>query len=58
MGSRGATDSDRDTPNCVVMRLEIGHIKNGVKERDPSAFITTHSLSDVEGWLIKKAAPH
>lgn len=58
MGSRGATESDRDTPNCVVTRLEIGHIKNAVKERDPLAFITTHPLSDDGGGLIRKAAPH
>jgi uncharacterized membrane-anchored protein YitT (DUF2179 family) len=58
MGGKGATDSDRDILYCVVTRLEIGHIKNTVKEIDPSAFITTHSLSDVEGGLIKKAVLH
>ncbi|HMJ08072.1 MAG TPA: YitT family protein [Pyrinomonadaceae bacterium] len=43
---------------CVVTRLEIGNIKNAAKEIDPNAFITTHSLSDVDGGLIKKPFLH
>lgn len=58
MGSRGVADSDQDILYCVVTRLEIGNIKNVVKEIDPTAFITTHSLSDVEGGLVKKTALH
>jgi uncharacterized membrane-anchored protein YitT (DUF2179 family) len=39
---------------CVVTRLEIGGVRNLAKEIDPEAFITTHSLNDVDGGLIKR----
>ena len=58
IGSRGETDTERDILYCVVTRLEIGNIKTVVREIDPNAFITTHSLSDVEGGLIKKNILH
>lgn len=58
MGSKGVGNSEQDILYCVVTRLEIGSIKNVVREIDPTAFITTHSLSDVEGGLIKKPALH
>lgn len=58
MGSKGVSNSEQEILYCVVTRLEIGSIKNVVREIDPAAFITTHSLSDVEGGLIKKAALH
>lgn len=58
IGSRGETNSQRDILYCVVTRLEIGDIKNVVKEIDPTAFVTTHSLSEVDGGLIKKPALH
>ncbi len=58
LGTRGEADGDRDILYCVVTRLEIGSIKNVVKEIDPTAFVTTHSLSEVNGGLIKKPALH
>lgn len=58
MGSKGVSDSDLEILYCVVTRLEIGSIKNVIREIDPAAFITTHSLSDVEGGLIKRSALH
>jgi uncharacterized membrane-anchored protein YitT (DUF2179 family) len=58
MGSTGVSDSQHEILYCVVTRLEIGSIKNVVREIDPSAFMTTHSLSDVEGGLIKRADLH
>lgn len=58
VGSRGENDSEREILYCVVTRLEIGSIKDAVKEIDPTAFITTHPLSDVDGGLIKKSALH
>ena len=57
-GSKGVSDSEQEILYCVVTRLEIGDIKNVVKEIDPAAFITTHSLSDVQGGLIKRPALH
>lgn len=58
IGNKGTADSERDILYCVVTRLEIGNVKNVVKEIDSSAFVTTHSLSEVEGGLIKKAGIH
>ena len=58
MGSRGEAAPDRDILYCVVTRLEIGNVKSVVKVLDPAAFITTHSLPDVEGGLIKKTILH
>ncbi|MCA1637426.1 MAG: YitT family protein [Acidobacteria bacterium] len=58
VGSRGETDAEREILYCVVTRLEIGSIKDAVKEIDPTAFVTTHSLSDVDGGLIKKSGLH
>jgi uncharacterized membrane-anchored protein YitT (DUF2179 family) len=58
LGSTGEINADRDILYCVVTRLEIGNIKNVVKEIDPAAFVTTHSLSEVDGGLIKKPALH
>jgi len=58
LGSRGVTESNLEILYCVVTRLEIGRIKNAVREIDSTAFITTHSVSDVEGGLIKKAIFH
>lgn len=58
MGSTGSTESDQGILYCVVTRLEIGVIKTAVKEIDPAAFVTTHTLSDVEGGLIKRNVLH
>ncbi|MGH9820342.1 MAG: YitT family protein, partial [Pyrinomonadaceae bacterium] len=58
MGSSGINGSVQAILYCVVTRLEIGVIKSAVTEIDPAAFITTHSLSDVEGGLIKKPILH
>ena len=58
LGSKGVSNDEQEILYCVVTRLEIGNIKNVVREIDPTAFITTHSLSDVEGGLIKKSALH
>lgn len=58
LGSTGINDDEQEILYCVITRLEIGRIKTVVREIDPAAFMTTHSLSDVEGGLIKKAALH
>jgi uncharacterized membrane-anchored protein YitT (DUF2179 family) len=57
MGSTGESEG-QGILYCVVTRLEIGRIKSAVKEIDPAAFVTTHSLNDVEGGLIKKPVLH
>lgn len=58
MGSKGVNDAGLEILYCVVTRLEIGNVKSVVHGIDPTAFVTTHSLSDVEGGLIKKTALH
>jgi len=57
-GSSGVIEDDIEVLYCVVTRLEIGAVKNAVAEIDPAAFITTHSLNDVQGGLIKKPVLH
>src|ERR1041384_1419406 len=58
MGSKGVSALEQSILYCVVTRLEIGKVKDVVQEIDPTAFVTTHSLSDVEGGLIKRAGLH
>ncbi|MEP6946870.1 MAG: YitT family protein [Acidobacteriota bacterium] len=58
MGSLGFIDTDQAILYCVVTRLEIGRIKDLVNEIDPNAFMTTHTLNDVQGGLIKKPVLH
>ncbi len=58
MGSKGAVSEEQSILYCVVTRLEIGTIKHVATEIDPAAFITTHSLNDVEGGLIKRPVLH
>lgn len=58
IGSKGPQEGDMPILFCVVTRLEIGTVKSTATAIDPDAFITTHSLSDVEGGLIKKMPLH
>lgn len=58
MGSKGAHEGEIPILFCVVTRLEIGNVKSTAAAIDPDAFITTHSLSDVEGGLIKRIPLH
>jgi uncharacterized membrane-anchored protein YitT (DUF2179 family) len=57
-GRGGWMDTEQDILFCVVTRLEIGRVKGVVEEFDQSAFVVVHSLSDVSGGVIKKAALH
>lgn len=58
MGSSGVSEARRAVLYCVVTRLEIGTVRQAIMQIDPSAFITTHSLNDVDGGLIKKPMLH
>lgn len=58
MGSTGVQDQDRDILYCVITRLEIGSVKSVVISIDDQAFITTHTLSDVQGGLLKRPSLH
>lgn len=57
MGSTGEQE-DHDILYSVVTRLEIGRVKEAATNIDPAAFITTHSLNDVHGGLVKKQVLH
>jgi len=57
-GSTGIAEGDVDVLYCVITRLEIGTGTDTVIAIDPAAFITTHSLSNVHGGLIKKPLLH
>ena len=57
MGSTGEQE-DHDILYSVVTRLEIGRVKEAATDIDPAAFITTHSLNDVHGGLVKKQVLH
>jgi len=58
MGSKGIAEFEQSILYCVVTRLEIGKVKDVIKEIDPTAFVTTHALSDVQGGFIKKPLLH
>jgi uncharacterized membrane-anchored protein YitT (DUF2179 family) len=58
MGTKGVNPLEQSILYCVVTRLEIGKVKDVVKEIDPTAFITTHALSHVDGGLIKRPLLH
>lgn len=57
-GQGGVSNTERDILYVVVTRLEIGEVKNIVKEIDRHAFIIVHPVSDAEGGLIKKTDFH
>jgi uncharacterized membrane-anchored protein YitT (DUF2179 family) len=55
-GYGGMSGSEQHILFCVVTRLEIGKVKTIIKAADENAFIVSHSLSDVEGGVVKRAA--
>lgn len=57
MGSKGESEVEQIL-YCVVTRLEIGGVKSVAKEIDQDVFITTHSVSDVDGGLVKRPFLH
>jgi uncharacterized membrane-anchored protein YitT (DUF2179 family) len=58
MGTTGNHSDEGEILYCVVTRLEIGTVKNAVMAIDPTAFITTHTLADVDGGLLKRPLLH
>lgn len=58
MGSNGMVDTDRPILYCVVTRLEVGSVKALVNRMDPQAFVTTHTLTDVQGGLLRRRVMH
>lgn len=57
-GYGGMKGEERDILNCVVTRLEVGKVSTLVKEVDPVAFITYHTLTNAEGGVVRKTKHH
>lgn len=58
MGTMGPVEGDQAILYCVITRLEIGSVKSLVYGIDSHAFVTTHSLTDVQGGMIKRTVLH
>ncbi|HEY0982554.1 MULTISPECIES: YitT family protein [unclassified Schlesneria] len=54
----GKSGADQEILYCVVTRLEIGKVKAIIFDVDPSAFVVTTSLSDVQGGMVKRSGLH
>lgn len=54
----GKSGLEREILYCVVTRLEIGSVKEIIRECDEDAFVVTHPLSDVEGGTVKRTQMH
>lgn len=52
----GFSDRPIDVLYCVVTRLEISGIKRIIEEHDPGAFLTTHSLNEAGGGLLRRTS--
>lgn len=57
-GRGGLTGNPVNILYCVVTRLEIGRVKNVVREIDEAAFVVIHPLADAVGGVIKKTTRH
>ena len=57
-GYGGMSGEDQRVLYCVVTRLEVGRIKQIVKEHDAAAFVVYHPLSDVDGGVVKRTRLH
>lgn len=55
-GRGGLSDTEQDILFCVVTRLEIGRVKNVVRDLDNKAFILVNPLADAEGGVLKRLA--
>jgi len=57
-GYGGLSGAEQQILYCVVTRLEIGRVKDIVRECDESAFVVSHPLTGAEGGVVKKRALH
>lgn len=55
-GRGGLSDTEQDILFCVVTRLEIGRVKNVVRDLDDRAFIVVNPLADAQGGVLKRLA--
>jgi uncharacterized membrane-anchored protein YitT (DUF2179 family) len=57
-GRGGLSFEDQEIIYCVVTRLEVGRVKSIVRSLDEGAFLTSHTLADVEGGMVKHRGLH
>jgi uncharacterized membrane-anchored protein YitT (DUF2179 family) len=57
-GRGGLSFEDQEILYCVVTRLEIGKVMAIVRTLDSKAFVTAHSLADVQGGMVKRSGLH
>ncbi|MDP9076474.1 MAG: YitT family protein [Bacteroidota bacterium] len=53
-GKNAIEDKNIDILYVVITRLDVSRLVSTVQQVDPSAFIITHSVSEVKGGLIKR----
>lgn len=53
-GKNAIEDKNIDILYVVITRLDVSRLVTAVQQVDPSAFIITHSVSEVKGGLIKR----
>lgn len=53
-GKNAVQDKDIDILYVVITRLDVSRLVSTVQQADPSAFIITHSVSEVKGGLVKR----
>lgn len=57
-GRGGLNPEEQEILYCVVTRLEIGKVKALVQRFDTNAFITSHTLTGVDGGMVKRSVLH
>lgn len=57
-GYGGKTGAGKDILYCVVTRLEISRVRAIVREEDAAAFVVFHSLTGVEGGVMRHRHVH
>lgn len=57
-GYGGHTGAETQILQCVVTRLEIGNVKDIIREVDRAAFVFYHSLAGAEGGVVKARGFH
>lgn len=53
VGYHGPTH-DADVLYCVITRLEVGRLTEGIEKIDPNAFVVMSPVKDIRGGLVKK----
>jgi len=57
-GKRGTHKHETEIIFTVVTRLEVGKLKAIVRNLDADAFMVQHSISDMQGGMIKRRSLH